>query len=67
MTGNKTIEYPFSGHPLQLDFFQTGTFRQKVDGWIHRKIVPYVILAQATEGIYEVRCGGKLPGWQVLF
>ncbi|MFA6287005.1 MAG: AraC family transcriptional regulator [Opitutaceae bacterium] len=55
----KAIESPFSGHPLQLDFFQAGSFRQKVGGWVHRKIVPYVILAQATKGAYEVRCGGR--------
>ncbi len=55
----KAIEALISGHPLQLDFFQAGSFRQKVGGWVHRKIVPYVILAQATEGTYEVRCGGR--------
>lgn len=48
-----------SKHPLQLDFFETGTFRRPVKGWVHRKTVPYVILVQVVTGSYRVSCGGK--------
>lgn len=56
---SKTLAAFSSAHPLQLDFFQADSFRRRVNGWVHRKTVPYTILAQVIEGRYEVRCGGS--------
>ncbi|MDF3057975.1 MAG: AraC family transcriptional regulator [Rariglobus sp.] len=48
-----------SGHALQLEFFETGSFRRRVDGWVHRKTVPYAIVAQPVAGSYAVRRNGR--------
>lgn len=47
----------WAGHALRLDFFEAGSFRRVVKGWVHAKTVPYAILAQAVEGSYELRIG----------
>lgn len=51
---------PLAGHPsLQLDFFQAGGFTRAVNGWVHRKTVPYMILLEPLEGCYRARFSGK--------
>ncbi|MBP1992283.1 helix-turn-helix domain-containing protein [Paenibacillus eucommiae] len=48
--------YPWGDYPdhvIKLDFLDVGT-GQIHSGYIHEKTVPFVILAQATSGVYEV-------------
>jgi len=43
---------------LRLTFSQAGEGETRSDGFVHRKTVPYIIVAQATEGRYDVSCAG---------
>lgn len=51
-------ETAWSGHGLRLNFFEAGSFRRPVKGWVHAKTLPYTVLAQAVEGAYELRRAG---------
>ncbi len=43
---------------LKLTFAQAGEGSTRDDGFIHRKTVPYMIVAQAVEGSYDISCAG---------
>jgi AraC-like DNA-binding protein len=45
--------------PLDLAFFQVSGADHFAPGYIHEKIVPFGIAAQATVGAYEVTCRGQ--------
>ncbi len=46
---------------LRLEFCETGTVERRVDipGDVHHKVVPYIIVAQAWEGHYELTAGAE--------
>jgi AraC-like DNA-binding protein len=46
-------------HAITLDFAVPGRSLNFQDGWIHKKTAPCTIIAQATQGRYEVESGGK--------
>ncbi len=52
----------FSPDSVRLTFAEAGrgVWRSggTKDAWIHRKAVPYMIIAQPTEGRYKIGCGG---------
>ena len=54
----RTIIMLFSTDSVRLVFAQAGRGQTSSDGWTHRKTDPYVIIAQATEGRYEIECLG---------
>ena len=46
-------------HALTVDFAVAGQGEAFTDGWIHQKIAPCTIIAQAVEGRYEIEVGGS--------
>lgn len=44
---------------LELAFFQVGGSSAFAPGWVHEKVAPFGIIAQATTGIYEIACQGR--------
>jgi len=56
---SKTLTPLLSPEPLQLAFLHAGAYNKFRDGVTHRKAIPYTIVAQACEGAYEVKCGGR--------
>ena len=48
-------------YELKIDFLETGRllFPKQDDGYIHRKKVPFLIVAQAYEGHYEITVGTR--------
>ncbi len=44
---------------IRLAFIQAGGGATTDDGWIHRKTVPYIIVAQAVEGSYDLEILGR--------
>ncbi len=47
----------FSTDSIRLTFAEPGKGIFADDGWIHRKAVPYIIIAQPLEGSYTIECG----------
>ena len=45
-------------HALTVDFTVAGKGAAFEDGWVHRKVAPCTIIAQAMAGRYEVESGG---------
>lgn len=45
-------------HDIRLDFLETGQFETPRND-LHRKVVPYLIVAQAYAGHYEVQAGAE--------
>lgn len=48
----------FGPNSIKLTFVQAGGGILHQDGWVHRKAVPYIIVAQAVEGAYEIEVDG---------
>jgi AraC-like DNA-binding protein len=46
-------------HALNTEFIEPGCGESFPDGVIHKKYAPCIIIAQATQGSYEVECRGK--------
>jgi len=46
-------------HALTVDFAVAGQCDTFTDGWIHQKVAPCTIIAQAVEGRYEIETGGS--------
>lgn len=44
---------------LQITFFQASRSDKLQPGWVHRKTVPYIVIAQPECGEYEVSCSGR--------
>ncbi len=42
---------------LRMTLLDGGHFRMSEDGYVHRKTVPHIIVAQAVEGHYSIVCG----------
>lgn len=42
---------------LSVDLFCAGAMTITASGYVHAKTVPHTIIAQATEGRYEIHCG----------
>jgi len=47
----------FPPNSISLEYLDVGSFNMNIDGFVHSKICPYTILAQATLGYYELYCG----------
>lgn len=47
---------PFSPLALQLEYFKPGQLDRRMNGVVHRKTVPDVIVAQVIEGRYGIVC-----------
>ncbi|HCE45231.1 MAG TPA: hypothetical protein DET40_16955 [Lentisphaeria bacterium] len=47
----------FSTDSIRLTFADPGKGTMTNDGWVHRKAVPYIIIAQPLEGRYTIECG----------
>ncbi len=47
----------FSTDSIRLTFADPGRGVMTNDGWLHRKAVPYIIIAQPLEGSYTIECG----------
>lgn len=43
---------------LRLQMFSAGKGAAQVAGWVHEKMVPHAIIAEATRGSYELECAG---------
>lgn len=48
-------------YELKIEFLETGRllFSERDDGYVHRKKVPFLIVAQACEGHYEITVGTR--------
>lgn len=48
-------------YELKIEFLETGDllFSEQDDGYVHRKTVPFLIVAQAYEGHYEITVGSR--------
>ena len=57
---SRTLIPNFVAYPLQLEFFQPGIMEGPLEGYTHKKTVPYAIVAQVREGAYIVRSCGKI-------
>jgi len=67
---SRTLVPNFVAYPLQLEFFQPGIMEGPLEGYTHKKTVPYAIVAQVREGAYIVRSRGKLekfPAGSVVY
>jgi len=51
----------FNPDSIKLTFVQAGHGTVLEDGMIHKKTVPYIIVAQAVRGCYEVEMNGNRP------
>jgi AraC-like DNA-binding protein len=49
----------FRGNSLGISYLQTGFSDTLQDGWVHRKVVPFTIIAQPLSGFYSVTCADK--------
>ena len=47
----------FNPDSIRLTFLKAGGFAMSNDGFVHDKTDPHMIIAQATEGYYSIRCG----------
>jgi len=53
----RSIGMIFNPDSIRLTFLKAGEFSMSQDGYVHNKTDPYIIIAQATEGRYSIRCG----------
>jgi AraC-like DNA-binding protein len=44
---------------LNTELIEPGSLHASIDGMVHKKYAPCIIIAQATQGYYEVECRGK--------
>ena len=59
LDSHQPLASSFNVDPLEVSFFQLGVGDYFAHGFVHEKIVPFGIAAQAQQGVYEITCRGE--------